>query len=144
MRVQKSPLGMLEFRENLPNVSSINSSLVLCLVQYTKLAAVVRRGLCMYVQSPKGDAVQWSIAENGKELWSFIALGFILPRLLPSYCSLGDRLTSLNGGKMETEVLKIQGHKNYKMLVKNLAQCLIQLIRDSLVAILYKSQLIGY
>ena len=41
------------------------------------------------------NSILWSIAENGKELWSFKALGFILPRLLPSCCSPVDRLTSL-------------------------------------------------
>lgn len=45
-----------------------------------------------------------------------------LPWLPPSAAALGTGyLTSLNGGNMETEVLKIQGHKNYKMQIKHLA-----------------------
>lgn len=45
-----------------------------------------------------------------------------LPWLPPSAAALGTGyLTSVNRGNMETEVLKIQAHKNYKMRIKHLA-----------------------
>lgn len=61
----------------------------------------------------------------GRELWSFMDLGLILPRPLPGYCDLGaGYLTSLNlflTGKTETTVPTRESYKQLQNACKALS-----------------------